>query len=129
VRARARVEEELAASAAVARRAADSGGAAVARSSFLSSRPLSFSLKPTTERTVLVFTLSLLSARAGLGAAQALRRADRPTMVRDDDDAPYVVSLPDAETGRALFREGATLLFLNVPPGTLVGIDGQVRSG
>lgn len=35
--------------------------------------------------------------------------------------------MPDAETARALFREGGTLLFLNVPIGTLVGLDGQVR--
>lgn len=40
---------------------------------------------------------------------------------------PYSVSGLDAESARALFREGATLLLLNVPAGTLVGLDGQVR--
>ena len=42
---------------------------------------------------------------------------------------PYSVSGiggGDPEAARALFREGGTLLLLNVPPGTLVGLDGQV---
>jgi len=48
-------------------------------------------------------------------------------MPEETTTSPYSVSIDDPETARSLFREGATLLFLNVPLGTLIGLDGQVR--
>jgi hypothetical protein len=38
---------------------------------------------------------------------------------------PYAVQL-DADTARRLAENGATVLMLGVPPGTLIGIDQQV---
>ncbi len=40
--------------------------------------------------------------------------------------SPYVVRL-DPDTARELAASGATLLFLDVPAGTHIGIDHQVR--
>ena len=40
-------------------------------------------------------------------------------------DVPYTVNL-DQERAKQLVRQGGTLLLLNVPEGTVVGLDQQV---